>query len=77
MVGFGSDGASVMTGRKTGVATRLKCKQPFLITIHCAAHRLALAAADAGENVSYIRCTFKPSLSCFISLRIVMLGWLV
>ena len=57
----GSYGASVTTGRKTGVATRLKSRQPVLITIHCAAHCLALT--DAGENVHYIRHTFKPSLA--------------
>ena len=37
MVGFGSDGASVMTGQRTGVATRLKHRQPKLVTIHCVA----------------------------------------
>ena len=33
------DGASVMMGRKSGVATRLKSDQPCLIPLHCMAHR--------------------------------------
>ena len=44
LVGFASDGANVMTGRVSGVATRLKAINPNIVTIHCAAHRLALAA---------------------------------
>ena len=44
LVGFASDGANVMIGSKQGVATRLKHINPNVITIHCAAHRLALAA---------------------------------
>ena len=62
-MGFGSDGASVMTGRKSGVATRLKHRQPKLIAIHCVAHRLALAAAESSERVRFIRYTFKPTLA--------------
>ncbi|XP_060599728.1 uncharacterized protein C17orf113-like [Ruditapes philippinarum] len=40
--GFGSDGASVMTGRKAGVGVKLKADNPRIIHIWCAAHRLAL-----------------------------------
>lgn len=48
LMGFGSDGASVMIGRRTGVATRLKQRNPYLVAIHCVAHRLALACSQAG-----------------------------
>ena len=37
MMGFGSDGMSVMIGRRTGVATQLKHRQLKLVTIHCGA----------------------------------------
>jgi len=47
LVGFGSDGAAAMTGSKFGVSTRLKQKQTILVSIHCVAHRLALAAGQA------------------------------
>lgn len=46
LVGFGSDGASVMIGKHSGVATRMKNRQPILTSIHCMAHRLALAAGQ-------------------------------
>ena len=45
LMGFGSDGASVMTGRRAGVGTRLYRSNPYLIAIHCVAHRLALACS--------------------------------
>ncbi len=60
-MGFGSDGASVMTGRSTGVGTRLHQSNPYLIAIHCVVHRLALACAQAGEKVSYVQ-KFKRAL---------------
>ena len=40
IIGFGSDDAAVMVGRKNGVAARLKNPSPHLISIHCMAHRL-------------------------------------
>lgn len=62
LVGFGTDGASVMTGRLNGVGARLKRLQPILTSIHCVAHRLALAASQAGDSVLFIKNTFKPTL---------------
>ena len=44
---FGSDVASVMTGSREGVATHLKRLNSYIISIHCVAHRLALAAGQA------------------------------
>lgn len=43
----GSDGCSVILGKKTGVATRLKKIKPDLLSIHCQNHRLAHAAKDS------------------------------
>lgn len=60
-MGFGSDGASVMVGRRAGVATLLKQSNPELIAIHCVAHRLALAVAQAGDAVPYVK-VFKTLL---------------
>ena len=54
LVGFASDGASVMVGKHSGVATQLKTMQPILTSIHCVAHRLALAAGQAGEKIKFI-----------------------
>ena len=46
-----------MTGRVAGVAARLKCRQRVLTSIHCIAHRLALAAGQAGEKIKFLSKT--------------------
>ena len=53
-LGFGSDGESVMVGRKTGLATRMKAVNPFMVSIHCAAHRLALVSSQAAKEIAYM-----------------------
>ena len=53
--GFVSDGASVMTGEKGGVAKKLKDFSKTMINIHCICHRLALAGADTGDDSKFIR----------------------
>ena len=62
LVGFASDGANVMTGCRNGVAAQLARRQPLLTSTHCVAHRLALAASQAGNDVPYASITFKPTL---------------
>lgn len=52
--GFGSDGASVMTGAHNGVGARLQAVCPLLIRTHCINHRLALACGDANDRVKFI-----------------------
>ena len=47
---FWSDGASVVSGSKTGVTTRMKAVNPFIVSIHCAAHRLALVSSQAAKE---------------------------
>ena len=47
LVGFGSDGASVMVGKNNGVIALLRHLQPAVQGIHCAAHRMELAYKDA------------------------------
>ena len=50
MSSFGSDGASVMTGRHAGVATLLHSKNSQMIAVHCIlGHRTSL------KHVSYIK----------------------
>ena len=55
MVAFGSDGATVMIGEHSGVATRLAFERKGMISIHCIAHRGALAAADAFGKVAFCK----------------------
>lgn len=52
---FSSDGASVMTGRLSGVAFRLVYHSPRMIAIHCVNHRLALAEAHASDAIHYLQ----------------------
>ena len=53
--GFGSDGASVMTGKNNGVGARLQKVCSIMVRSHCINHRLALACSDANETVKYIQ----------------------
>ena len=47
LLGFGSHGASKMTGVKGGLVTLLKQDYPGVVGIHCLVHRLELAFKDA------------------------------
>ncbi|XP_053373059.1 zinc finger protein 862-like [Mercenaria mercenaria] len=52
VISMASDGASVMIGHKGGVGVKLREKHnPRLVQIHCVAHRLALCASQACQNV--------------------------
>ena len=53
--GFGSDGASVMTGKNNGVGARLQKVCNVMVRSHCISHRLALACSDANDTVKYIQ----------------------
>ena len=46
-MGMGSDGASNMTGRNSGLAVRLRERFPEMFSVHCLCHRLELAFKDA------------------------------
>ena len=52
--GLATDGASVLVGKKTGLATLLKQQNPSLISIHCVCHRLALACTDTNTESKMI-----------------------
>ena len=48
---FGVDGVSSFQGLKTGVTVQIKSKYaPFVIGVHCCAHRLNLAAQSLSSN---------------------------
>ena len=53
--GMATDGASVMVGVRAGVTTLMKKKNPFMLSTHCIAHRLALASGQAADSVPYIK----------------------
>jgi hypothetical protein len=47
IVGMGSDGCNVMLGSRNSVMTRLRTKQPSLVSFHCNCHVAALIANHA------------------------------
>ena len=53
ITGFCTNGASVMTSWKNGVAAQLKRRIPFMQSVHCIAHRLALCCTDAAVDLDY------------------------
>ncbi|GBB90528.1 hypothetical protein RclHR1_17500001 [Rhizophagus clarus] len=55
LMSFASDGASVMLGRSTGVASRIKERNECLFITHCIAHRLALACNSAEKKVDFCK----------------------
>ena len=73
LVGIGTDGAPVMTGKHNGAVKQIidfqkeaqtnsdpgrKC---VAVGVHCAIHRLSLAASQAGDGVPYVK-KFKDHL---------------
>lgn len=62
IVGLGSDGAAVMIGEHNGVAKLLRDEtHGLLLNCHCISHRLALASAQAANDVAYLK-KFKDYL---------------
>lgn len=68
---FVSDGASVMVGERSGVATRLKADKRIqsLISVHFVCHKLALACTDTLNDLSTIKQVQNtPSGDCLTIL---------
>ena len=55
LCGVATDGANVMVGCRTSVTTQLKGKNPFILSIYCIAHRLALASGQGTDAVPYVK----------------------
>lgn len=51
-ISFASDGASVLLGKKAGVAKLLKDKYPLIFNWHCLNHRLELAVSDTMKDIN-------------------------
>ena len=54
LIGFCSDGASVMLGSKFGVAKRMKVDFPHTLIWHCLNHRLQLALDDFIKEIKHV-----------------------
>ena len=44
-----------MVGLHTGLVTRFKEKNPFLLNVHCWLHRIALAHKDVTKDIQYLK----------------------
>ncbi|GES75518.1 zinc finger protein 862-like [Rhizophagus clarus] len=83
LMSFASDKASVMLGKSTGVASRIKERNECLFITHCIAHRLALACNTAEKKVDFckhieyiIKSTYKhPILKIKQIFEVHWLSW--
>lgn len=57
-IGAGADGAAVNFGVHRGMMTQLKVDLPWLVAVHCVAHRLELAIKDAFKDSYFIQQVF-------------------
>ena len=55
MSSFGCNGASVMIGCQSGIATQLLACNKQMISVHCICYQLALASGQASTDVPYLR----------------------
>nr|XP_006818252.1 PREDICTED: zinc finger protein 862-like [Saccoglossus kowalevskii] len=55
LVGIGTDGAAVMTGKNNGVVKKLQEFATTAIGIHCSAHRLQLASCQAANAAPFVK----------------------
>ena len=69
IIGFGSDGAKVMTGDGKGVKGRLKEQNAHMVHIHCMAHRLALCTSQAANDIPRLKKYQEWLTSLFYYLK--------
>ncbi|CAC5377495.1 unnamed protein product [Mytilus coruscus] len=55
LIGIGTDGASVMTGKHNGVIKKFQDQNSEILGVHCSAHRCALATSQAAQFVPDIK----------------------
>ena len=67
LLALGADGASVMSGCNEGVTAKLEKTYPWLIYIHCAAHRLNLIVVAYFCKVNAASAVIKLTNHCIPS----------
>nr|XP_054592247.1 zinc finger MYM-type protein 1 [Nothobranchius furzeri] len=69
LVGQGYDGATVMSGKHSGVCTRIQEVAKYAFYVHCNAHCLNLVIVDSVKSVSEADCFFSllQKLHSFLS----------
>ncbi len=66
--GLGFDGASTMSGKKSGVQVRMRCHSPSALFVHCCCHRLQLAAVYAANEHNEVKRVLGTLLTIWKSL---------
>ena len=62
---LGTDGASVMMDSKQGVGTKLKADKPNLIHVWCCAHKLAIVAHYAANEIDFMKKLQETMIGIF------------
>lgn len=75
LVSFGSDGAAVVMGCKSGVAAMLKAKIPGLHVSHSMAHRLGLAIKATATILLYFQKVESLLLWVYLFYHQSPLNW--
>ena len=70
LLSLGADGALVMSGCNEGVAAKLEKTYPWLIYIHCAAHRLNLIVVAYFCKVNAARAIIKAYISLHTNFNV-------
>uniref|UniRef100_A0A087YHR8 Uncharacterized protein n=1 Tax=Poecilia formosa TaxID=48698 RepID=A0A087YHR8_POEFO len=76
LVGQGYDGASVMSGKHSGVPARIQSNARFAFYVHCNAHYLNLVLVDANKAVPKVVDFFALLQYNFVFGSYVHLRWL-
>jgi hypothetical protein len=63
-----TDGAAVMTGRKSGVVARIKAVNPKVKSVHCMLHRQALASKGMEPDLHFVLSTAVTAVN-FVKSR--------
>ena len=72
IIGAGADGASVNFCCHRGMVTQLKQDMPWLVGVHCVAHRLELAIKDAVKDSFFVKMV-RTTLS---NIKIIIISTL-
>ncbi len=70
-MGQGYDGASVMSGRHSGVAARIKAKTNHAFYVHCNAHCLNLVLVDSTKSVPESETFFSLLQNVCVHVRLL------
>ena len=69
VLGFGSDGAAVITGKKNGVSAKIKKESLHCINVHCMAHGFNLATSQSSKNITFLTEVERTLIDLYYHFR--------